>query len=451
MLTREENELLTRTGPGTPAGELWRRFWVPALMDWELPEPDCPPVRVKLLGEDLVAWRDSTGKVGLIAANCPHRGASLFFGRNEEQGLRCVYHGWKFDTSGACLDMPNEPPESNFKHKIKATAYPTHEAGGVIWTYMGPAGETPGQAGAPTLHAGVPDFPKLGWTLLPEDHRYVSKFHVECNYLQATEGDIDNSHVPFAHGSVNPDRSLSFLDRVRRTKVTITGQEEVSFYTKDLHPRGIIIDKDYGILMGWRRDIGDKYSWHINHWFLPHSTVMAAAPPDSLLSNLRVPMDDENSWQFRIRWNPYRPLGAEEVRSYREDGLFFPDLVPGTFRCKENIDNDYLIDRELQRTRSVTGIKSQTQQDRAVNETMGRIYDRTKEHLGTADAVIIAMRRRMVKAVRDLQQGREPYAATHGEIFMQVPVDLEMAKDVPFEEGARDWITGAKAAVPLGR
>jgi len=432
MLTREENELICRTGRGTPMGELWRRFWIPAVMSWELPEPDCPPVRVRLLGEDLVGFRDTAGKAGLLAANCPHRGASLFFGRNEEAGLRCVYHGWKFDVSGQCVDMPNEPPESNFKHKIKATAYPCEERGGIIWTYMGPPGQRPA-------------LPDLAWTLLPKDHRYVSKFQVECNYLQAMEGDIDNSHVPFAHGSLDPDRTRPFLERVRRTRVSIRGQVDPSFYTRDLHPRGIIVEKDYGILMGWRRDLGDRYSWHINHWFMPHSTVMGSEPPSSLLSNLRVPMDDENSWQFRIRWNPYRPLGEEEVRSYREDGTFFPHLIPGTFRCKENIDNDYLIDRELQRTASVTGIKSQTQQDRAVNETMGRIYDRTKEHLGTSDAVIIAMRRRMLRAARDLMDGREPYAAHHGELYRQIPVDVELAKDVPFEEGAREWITGERA------
>src|ERR671934_1054265 len=135
MLTHEENELITRIGAGTPMGATMRRYWIPALLAEELPEPDCPPVRVRLLGEDLVAFRDSNGKVGFLAANCPHRGASLFFGRNEEAGLRCVYHGWKFDTAGNCLDMPNEPAESDFKHKVKAVAYPCRERGGIVWTY----------------------------------------------------------------------------------------------------------------------------------------------------------------------------------------------------------------------------------------------------------------------------------------------------------------------------
>src|SRR5436309_6007319 len=138
MLTKEDNELLTRTGPGTPMGELLRRFWFPALLASELPENDCPPIRVRLLGEDLIAFRDSAGQVGMLATNCPHRGASLFFGRNEENGLRCVYHGWKFDVTGQCIDMPSEPAESNFKAKIKAKAYPARDVNHVIWVYMGP-------------------------------------------------------------------------------------------------------------------------------------------------------------------------------------------------------------------------------------------------------------------------------------------------------------------------
>src|SRR5688500_9834747 len=162
MLSKEENELLCRTGPGTPMGELFRRFWLPALLPSELPAPDCPPVRLRLLSEDLVAFRDTAGKVGILAANCPHRGASLFFGRNEENGLRCVYHGWKFDVAGNCVDMPNEPAESNFKHKIKATAYPAREFGGMIWIYMGP----------PDLQ---PELPQFESAMVPESDRWLGK------------------------------------------------------------------------------------------------------------------------------------------------------------------------------------------------------------------------------------------------------------------------------------
>src|SRR5829696_6919058 len=147
MLSKEDNELITRVGPGTPMGRLMREYWIPALRTEDLDGPDSEPKRVRLLCEDLVAFRDSNGKVGLVAENCPHRGASLFFGRNEEEGLRCVYHGWKFDTSGTCVDMPNEPPESNFKHKVKVNSYPCVERGGVVWTYMGPADRRPPDPG----------------------------------------------------------------------------------------------------------------------------------------------------------------------------------------------------------------------------------------------------------------------------------------------------------------
>ena len=431
MLTREENEFITRTGPGTPMGEFWRRFWAPALLPSELPEPDCPPVRLRLLGEDLVAFRDTSGKVGLLAANCPHRGASLFFGRNEEQGLRCVYHGWKYDVTGQCVDMPNEPPESNFRHKIKHTAYPCEERAGIIWTYMGPKDL-------------LPQLPELEWAMVPESHRYISKIWVESNYLQALEGDIDNSHVPFAHGLLAGPLDAPFLERVRaagavrQQRMGRGGLQTQVLFAQDLTPRGVVKDTDYGIVMGWRRNADpEHYYWRINHWMLPSHVMLASPPGNSMTCNSRIPMDDENSWHFRVTWHPERPLTQEQL-DYLRSGQGYPELVPGTFRPKANKDNDYLIDRELQRTSSVTGIMATTQQDRAVTESMGAIYDRTKEHLGTSDMVIIAMRRRLMKLARELGEGREPYAAHHGEVYRQRGADLLLKREAPWEEGARE-------------
>src|SRR5947209_4356471 len=191
MVSLQENEFLCRVGPGAPMGELFRRFWLPALLPDEIPEPDCPPVRLRLLGEDLVAFRDSNGQVGVVGTHCPHRGASLFFGRNEEEGLRCVYHGWKFDVQGNCVDMPNEPAESNFKQKVHATAYPARDWGGLVWVYMGPK----------ELQA---ELPQLEWTQVPESHRFVSKWYQETNYMQGYEGDIDSSHSSFLHSLLTP-------------------------------------------------------------------------------------------------------------------------------------------------------------------------------------------------------------------------------------------------------
>ena len=189
MLSREENELVTRVGEGTPMGNTLRRYWIPALLSREIAEPDGPPTRVRLLGEDLVAFRDSEGRIGLLDELCPHRRASLFFGRNEDCGLRCVYHGWKFDVSGACIDMMNEPEENDFRHKVRLTAYPTAELGGIIWAYLGPVEH-------------MPPLPKFAWTQAPESHRHVTKVIQECNWLQGLEGGIDTSHAPIMQMAV---------------------------------------------------------------------------------------------------------------------------------------------------------------------------------------------------------------------------------------------------------
>jgi phthalate 4,5-dioxygenase len=193
VLSKEENELLTQTDPGTPAGQYFRRFWLPALLPSEVPTPDSPPVRVRLLGENLIAFRDTNGQVGILDETCPHRRASLFWGRNEDCGLRCVYHGWKFDVNGICTDMPNEPQEYRFENKVRTTAYPTREYGGLVWVYMGPPGLQP-------------ELPKLEWARVPESHRYISKRLQETNCLQAIEGGIDSSHSNFLHASLDAFR-----------------------------------------------------------------------------------------------------------------------------------------------------------------------------------------------------------------------------------------------------
>src|SRR5438874_10389817 len=196
MLSKEDNELITNTNAGTPMGELFRRFWLPVALSEELPGPDCVPIRVKVLGEDLIGIRDTSGRPGLFDAYCPHRGAPLFFGRNEEDGLRCVYHGWKFAVAGQCVDLPNAPEGPTFKDKIKIKCYPSLEAGDLIWAYMGPAEKKP-------------PFPGFEWVNLPKSHRYVTKFIEQCNYLQAMEGDYDPSHARFLHSTLDGKATLS--------------------------------------------------------------------------------------------------------------------------------------------------------------------------------------------------------------------------------------------------
>src|SRR5688500_3755387 len=184
MLTITDHDIIVDTNRGQPMGELFRRFWLPVALSSELPGPDSVPLRVRIMGEDLIAFRDTDGRVGLVDAYCPHRGAPMFFGRNEECGLRCVYHGWKFDVDGQCVDMPSEPEESTFKDRVRQRAYPCAERGGVVWAYLGPPERRPA-------------LPELEWALLPEAQRYASKRLQECNWLQAMEGGIDSSHISF--------------------------------------------------------------------------------------------------------------------------------------------------------------------------------------------------------------------------------------------------------------
>ncbi|HEV8020077.1 MAG TPA: Rieske 2Fe-2S domain-containing protein, partial [Candidatus Lustribacter sp.] len=194
MLTQAQNDRVTRVGPGTPMGEVFRRYWLPVAQPAQIAEPDSPPIRLRVLGEDLIAFRATDGRVGVVSAYCPHRRAPMFFGRNEECGLRCVYHGWKFDVTGACVDMPSEPPDSLFKSKVRIEAYPTYEAGNVIWIYMGPSEQQP-------------PYPDYEWMRAPATHLFVSRTHEECNWLQALEGGLDTAHSSFLHNHNIGDRT----------------------------------------------------------------------------------------------------------------------------------------------------------------------------------------------------------------------------------------------------
>ena len=201
MLNPRENELITRVGPGTPMGDLYRRFWLPVLVADELPEPDCVPVRLTVLGEKLVAFKDSNGRIGILDERCPHRLATLFWGRNEEAGLRCVYHGWKFDVEGQCVDIPNAPEGESFKEKVQAfAAYPAVERGGLVWCYMGPRDV-------------MPETPDFELNDVPATHRYISKMFIGGNWMQGMEGDIDSSHVSFLHSRVDNEAAVLLAAR----------------------------------------------------------------------------------------------------------------------------------------------------------------------------------------------------------------------------------------------
>jgi phthalate 4,5-dioxygenase oxygenase subunit len=412
MLTQQENELVTRTGPGAPMGQLMRCYWIPAALSTELADPDCPPIRVRLLGEKLVAFRDTEGRAGLIDEFCAHRRASLFLGRNEEGGLRCVYHGWKYDTLGNCLDMPNEPAETSFKHKIRLKSYPTVELGGVIWAYLGPEEKKPA-------------LPSFEWTQLPASHRNVSKTWQECNWLQALEGGIDSSHSSFLH------RALS----VKSANVGIVG-----YRVEATAPKNEVDLTDYGLAYASIRPLDEKGNFvRVYHFVMPFHTFFARQIGQSgevfrseASGHIFVPIDDENTMVYNLVYSfgeePLEDKEAIEIRRGRG-----PGTQTAYFRKVRNKDNDWLIDRSAQKTRTFTGIEGINTQDHAVQESMGSIVDRSHEHLGTSDLAIIRMRRLLLDSIRVIQDGNSPPGVTSKYSRIR-PVERILPKDAAWRE-----------------
>lgn len=417
MLNQDDNELLTKVGPGTPMGDLLRQYWMPAALSAELALCDGPPLRVKLLGENLLAFRDSAGQVGLVAEACPHRGASLFFGRNEQGGLRCVYHGWKFDIRGRCMDMPNEAPDCPLRNKVTLRAYPCRERNGVIWAYLGPRSEPP------PLH-------DLEWNQQPDNIPFLWRNYRACNWVQAMEGDIDSSHINFLHRTL--DRGdLSTVPGVPIPGYAGTGIRMLQEAgTPWLEAR----DTEAGILHTAARRQDDGHEYHRVHPFLlPFHTMVGGGTQQEEVSfngKLWVPMDDEQTlileWQFR----PDKPWSEEELTSLlavrAPHGFLEPTSAPaGAWRPRACSDNDYLIDRSLEKTRLFCGILSNPLQDAAMQESMGAIVDRTKEHLGPADTVIIQVRRCLIRAARALREhGTAPPGVDRPDLYRVRPVGM---------------------------
>jgi phthalate 4,5-dioxygenase len=415
MLSTEDNELLCGVGPGTPMGEFMREYWLPAFVPSELPEADGAPMRLRLLGEDLIAFRVTSGKFGLIAHNCPHRGASLFFGRNEEEGIRCVYHGWKFDVGGNCVDMPNEPAESDFKTKVRATSYPCIERNGIVWAYMGPR-ETP-----PPLPEWLPN--------LEPDCQVWMRLQ-ESNWLQALEGDIDTVHAFFLHsGHLRTEQTLKGSDGYY-----ITQQRFARFVAQD-HAVG----SSYAAVR--QAEPGTEY-WRMGHFLMPFYTMNAPGLLGIKNQSLAwVPLDDHNTMVWTVgRQAPLAPetetIGGFKAGYVRQDPLGKHDPyggrsgngVPqrrfettsdwlGRFRPLANKENDYLIDRDLQRSMGTYSGIPQIAQDSMAQETMGPIYDRTQERLGTSDLMIIRTRRKLLDCVRAFKKGSPPPGVNEPELY----------------------------------
>lgn len=384
MISSEQNAFLTQTGPGSPMGELFRRYWIPALLSSELPEPDCPPVRVSLLSERLIAFRDTAGKIGLMDEFCAHRGVSLWFGRNEEHGLRCPYHGWKYDASGQCVEVPSEAASSGFCQQIRLTAYPAVEKAGVVWAYMGPPD-------------AQPELPAFEWMELPSSHVYLSKRWQACNYLQAMEGGIDSSHVSFLHSGD--------LDRDPMHKGTAGSK-----YARNTNTTFDVMESAGGLMIGARRPAEEgSYYWRLSQWMMPWYTLIPPYKGNALNGHAWVPMDDGNCMAWTMTFHPTRQLTSEELSLMENGHGVHPELIPGTFRPVANRDNDYLMDRAAQKAKIYySGIKGIAIQDASLQESMGAIADRTREHLVSTDSAILKARQRLRKAALGLASGETP-------------------------------------------
>jgi phthalate 4,5-dioxygenase len=376
MLRQEVNELLSQTGPGTPMGELFRQYWMPALLAEELPENDAPQVRVKLLSERLIAFRDSEGRYGLIDEFCAHRGVSLWFARNEESGLRCAYHGWKYNVTGQCVDVPSEPDESGFRDKIKLKGYPLVKVGDVLWTHMGDP-------------EARPPLPEWEFTQVPSEQTFTSKRWQESNWLQALEGGIDSSHVSWLHsGGLRNDPLFK-------------GARGNLYNLADRKPFFEVVDSEGGLFIGARRNAEEgHYYWRITPWVMPSFTMIPPRGDHPMHGHFWIPIDDENCWTWSYDYHPIRPFKDEERKAMEEGQGVHCEYVPGTYRPLQNKDNDYMMDREAQRRGEMfSGIKGIAMQDASLQESMGPIVDRTKENLVSTDNGIIMARQKLRKAV----------------------------------------------------
>lgn len=422
---RENADTMSRVGPGTPMGEAMRRFWMPALISAEL-IADGSPVRIRMLGEDLVAFRDTNGKVGIIDAYCPHKRAPLFFGRNEKCGLRCVYHGWKFDVDGNCKDIPNIVPPDNYDtlvKRMKITAYETAEAGGVVWVYMGPKEKKP-------------RLPMMEWMNLPPEYVHVSRWLQRSNWIQGMEGELDTAHISFLHLSQSMGDTLS----------------RGAALAQDGAPLTFVKDTDYGFFYAARRRFENQFYWRITHWMLP---MWSAVPPtpEFYFGHGRgwSPIDDYTTTTFAYRYRVDKPLDESDWKEINE-GVSFPPLmeravvqmpnghVIDTYIPTANKTNDYLIDRDHQRGQSFTGIYGINTQDRGLQESMPGLpgeppglVDRAGEHLVASDMPVIAARRKLVALAQDTRKGLESPAVQHPESY-QVRALAKLSPIADFEE-----------------
>jgi phthalate 4,5-dioxygenase len=384
MIPQEENDLLTQTGPGTSCGELMRRYWQPAALKEELPR-DGAPVKVRLLSEDLVLFRDDQGRPGLLGIHCSHRGTDLSYGRVENGGLRCLYHGWLYDVCGRVLEQPGEPNGGAHRQEIRHPAYPCREAGGVIFAYLGP--------GAPPL------LPNYDFLTTPEEYRTSVKIFHSCNYLQSNEGNIDPVHLSFLHRYLQQEAPFG------RTRVVQGGgATENTLLGHDIAPTIEVEVTDFGLRIYTRRNSGaDKCYLRVTNFILPNLAAFGGSTVgDGYSVHWHVPIDDTHHWKYIFTFSRTRPL-TEELRNRIRD-----ELAPD-YRLTRNAANRYQQDRESMKAKTFTGMGFNFQaHDAFATESQGAIEARAHEHLVSSDKAIVAARQMLLKAIRDVKEGRDP-------------------------------------------
>jgi phenylpropionate dioxygenase-like ring-hydroxylating dioxygenase large terminal subunit len=424
MLKKDDNDLLTRVGPGTPMGSLLREYWLPALAVDDL-DPGGRPMRIRLLGEDLVAFRDARDGVGVLTARCPHRGAPLAYARNEGDGLRCVYHGWKYDAQGRILDLPTEAPHSPLRTNVRATSYVCRVRNRIGWVYLGRAQDDP------------PDLPDVEWNQVAPEQVHISFRVQECNWFQALEGELDSSHAPILHGRVDGG-----------------GARKNSIWYKDLRPRIEMLETEGGMMVAAQRDAGpDHYYWRINQFVYPFYTMVPPALPfPDISGHAWVPIDDHTTLCVMFSYHPTEPLPERKKQLFaeghrgRETGHLsgpgtsrhpYPYAVPyGRYRTRFTPDTDYEYDLSLERT-YFSGLPGLWVQDAACQSGIEPILDRELEHLGAADAGLIRARRLMLRAARRFgSTGELPPNARDAGRFHVRSVALRLPREVSWVDEA---------------
>ncbi len=419
MIAKEENQLLTQVGPGTPAGELLRRYWQPVALLEDLP-PGGAPVAVKILGEDLVLFRDDRGRAGLLGLRCSHRGTNLSYGRVEDGGLRCLYHGWLYDIQGRCLEQPGEPGGGEHRNAIRHRAYPCQEKAGTIFAYMGP--------GQPPL---LPNYEFLGAS---PDHRLVEKIFHDCNYQQANEGNIDPVHLSYLH---------RFFESRNERYTGVRGAEESHYNLvgRDLAPAIEVELTDFGVrIYTSRKQPGDNVYLRVSYFILPNLSAFPGQTGGQGYSvNWHVPIDDTHHWKYTFVFSREAPLDKAVIQCERSE------LTPD-FRLVRNRSNRFMQDRESMKARSFSGMGYGFQaHDAFATTSQGAIQDRTQEHLVSSDKAIIGARKLLEKAIKDVQGGREPPHVIRDATQNRFPHLLVVSDLIPGATDCKEYTRGLEA------